>query len=238
MCPFKSNSFAKDLTPGGVYLYQYIQERLRVGMARYWRGWTEKKLASYQQDQGSSNHCAKYAAASCLNLLYGTTLQGESLVSWLDARPLKGTGRYTILGNNSGSLVYQTANLVRTLAHQQALFPQVRARVGSISSLLADLDAGNLLSLVSLTYVQGNEPVIARGNNTASSLGAIRVVSGHLMILAAHDPEHVNLAGGNTPWGFISSWGSKDALYWMSEEDFRRTWGRWSLFNTITVRTN
>jgi hypothetical protein len=205
-------------------------------MGRYWRGWTEKKLASYQQDQGSSNHCAKYAAASCLNLLYGTNLQGESLVSWLDTRPLRGTGRYTILGNNNGSLVFQAANLVRTLARQQGLSPEVWARVGRASSLLEILDAGNLLALVSLTYFQGHEPVIARGNNTTSSLGTVRVLSGHLMILVALDPDHVNRAGGYTPWGFISSWGSKDALYWMSDDDFRRTWGRLSIYNCITVR--
>jgi hypothetical protein len=32
-----------------------------ISEKQYWRGWTEIELAAYQQDQGSSNHCAKHA---------------------------------------------------------------------------------------------------------------------------------------------------------------------------------
>ena len=77
----------------------------------YWRDWKERKLAAYQQDQGSTNHCAKYASVSAVNLLLGSSFDGSSLVSWLDNQFLSGSVRYTILGNHNGSLVFQTANL-------------------------------------------------------------------------------------------------------------------------------
>ncbi len=203
---------------------------------RYWRGWPEGQLADFQQDQGKSNHCAKYAAASALNLLYGTGIDGAELVSWLDSKIMKGTGAYAILGNQNGSLVYQTANLVRLAARQRGLNPTVRSGFGTPEDLRQRLEDGNSLTLVSVTYFQGREPVIARGNNTATSLGATRLLGGHLMILAAYDPGHENEAGLKTPWGFLSSWPGNGFLFWMTEADFQRTWGLLSYFNIVTVQ--
>jgi hypothetical protein len=201
----------------------------------YWRGWTEKQLASYQQNQGSSNHCGKYAAASVLNLLYGTSLTGGSLVDWLNGRCFKGTPRYTIFGNNNGSFVFQAANLIRKLGQLNGLVPSVRSSRGTLKSLMKNLQHGNSLSIISVTYIQNNEPVISFGKNTSSSLGVTRWVGGHLMILGAYDPQHRNTEGMPTPWGFLSSWPRKDYLYWMSENDFQRSWGRLSPFNMVTV---
>jgi hypothetical protein len=201
----------------------------------YWRGWSESQLAAFQQDQGNSNHCAKYAAASALNLLYGTALAGEDLVRWVNSLILKGTGLYTILGNNNGSLVYQAANLVRRLARQNGLGPLVRSGFGTASDIRDRLKDGGALTIVSVTYFQGKEPLIARGSNTTSSLASTRVLGGHLMILGAYDPGHKNTAGEATPWGFLSSWANKDQLYWMRKDDFRRSWGKLSFYNMITV---
>ena len=202
----------------------------------YWRGWTEKQLAFYQQNQGSTNHCGKYAAASALNLLYGTSLTGDSLVDWVNGRYLKGTPLYTIFGNNNGSFVFQAANLTHRLGQLNGLAPEVRNRRGTLQTLKENLQHGNSLSVVSVTYFQNNEPVIARGKNTSSSLGVTRVVGGHLMILGAYDPQHNNTEGLSSPWGFLSSWAGKEHLYWMSESDFQRSWGRLSLFNMVTIK--
>jgi hypothetical protein len=201
----------------------------------YWRGWSEKQLASYQQNQGSTNHCGKYAAASVLNLLYGTSLTGDSMVDWLNGRCLKGTPLYTIFGNNNGSFVFQAANLIRRLGQLNGLEPTVRSRKGTLKTLMENLQDRNSLSIVSVTYFQDNEPVIAFGKNTSSSLGVTRWVGGHLMILGAYDLQHRNTEDLPTPWGFLSSWPGKDLLYWMSENDFQRSWGRLSLFNMVTV---
>jgi hypothetical protein len=201
----------------------------------YWRGLTESQLAKYQQNQGSSNHCAKYAAATSLNMLYGTSLSGDSLVSWLDARVLKGTGRYTIFGNINGSLVFQTANLVRKLAGQNYLQPEIRCGFGSAADLKKRLLNGNLLTMVTLTYFQGSEPVISAGSNTVSSLGPSPLIGGHVMILGAYDVHHQNQNGQSTPWGFLSSWPNKEHIYWLTDNDFIRTWGKLSFFNMITV---
>lgn len=206
-----------------------------TGPSLYWRGWSEAQLAAYQQDQGQSNHCAKYAAASALNLLYGTALSGASLVSWVNSRILRGTGRYTILGNHNGSLVYQTANLLREMARQHGLQPLIRTGFGTGPDLKSRLADGSRLTLVSVTYFQGEEPRIARGSSPESSLGGSQGLGGHLMILGAYDPDHRNRAGEATPWGFLSSWASRDKLYWMEEGDFHRTWGKLSFFNMITV---
>ena len=202
----------------------------------YWRDWEERKLAAYQQNQGSSNHCAKFASASAVNLLLGSSFDGSSLVSWLDNRLLRGSVRYTILGNHNGSLVFQTANLVRRLGLLNGIDLEVRIKRGKLPDLLDVLQDGATISLISVTYFKGEEPLISRGQNTAGVLAPARWVGGHIMILGAYDPGHQNLAGVCTPWGFLSSWASKDQLYWMSDEDFQRTWGRLSIFNMATVR--
>jgi len=204
-------------------------------LSLYWRGWSEGQLASFQLDQGKTNHCAKYAAASALNLLYGTALSGEGLVTWIGSKMLRGTGLYSILGNHDGSLVYQTANLIRKLALQNDLKPRVRSGFGTLIDLRDRLLDGNSLILISITYFQGQEPVIARGSSTTTSLSSTRFLGGHLMILGAYDPAHQNESGVNTPWGFLSSWPGQGCLFWMTEEDFRRSWGRLSFFNMITV---
>jgi hypothetical protein len=204
-------------------------------LSLYWRGWSEGQLASFQLDQGKTNHCAKYAAASALNLLYGTALSGEGLVTWIGSKMLRGTGLYSILGNHNGSLVYQTANLIRKLALQNNLRPRVRSGFGTLIDLRDRLLDGNSLILISITYFQGQEPVIARGSSTTTSLGSTRFLGGHLMILGAYDPAHQNESGVNTPWGFLSSWPGQGHLFWMTEKDFRRSWGKLSFFNMITV---
>ncbi|MGB2964680.1 MAG: hypothetical protein WBB69_11915 [Anaerolineales bacterium] len=201
----------------------------------YWRGWTEKQLAAYQQNQGSTNHCGKYAAASALNMLFDTSLAGKSLVAWLEERPLKGTALYTIFGNHNGSFVFQTANLIRKLSQLNGLAPSLKVSRGTIQTLKDTLQLGNKLVLVSVTYFQGQEPLITYGQNVGSSLAAARWVGGHLMILTAYDPQHQNTEKVSTPWGFISSWPKKDYLYWMTNEDFKKSWGKLSLFNMVTV---
>jgi hypothetical protein len=206
------------------------------GSSLYWRDWTESHLARYQQDQGSSNHCAKYAAAIGLNLLFGTALSGDSLVDWLDTRFLRGTGVYTILGNHNGSLVFQTANLVRRLAVQNNLRPVVSCGFGTLADIRTRLKNNNLLTIVTLTYFQGKEPIIAGGTKTISSLGSSPIIGGHVMILAAHDPEHNNTSGESTPWGFLSSWPNQENIFWMTDRGFQRTWGKLSFYNMITVQ--
>lgn len=201
----------------------------------YWRGWTENQLASYQQNQGSNNHCAKYAAVAALNMLYGTSLSGETLVSWVNDRLFKGTLRYTIFGNNHGSFVFQTANLLRRLAHLNGLTPLLRSKKGNFQSLKNSLQSGNSLTIVSVTYFQGQEPVIAYGRNSGTALAAANWVGGHLMILAAFDPGHKNLEDTTTPWGFLSSWPGKDHLYWMTDDNFKQSWGKLSLYNLVTI---
>ena len=204
--------------------------------AIYWRGWPENQLASYQQDQGNSNHCAKFAAASALNMLYGTSLSGQVLVDWLSSRFLQGTLQYTIWGNNHGSLVFQTANLIRKFGRMNQLDLQIRPRISTREKIKNILKDNNSLVLVTMTYFQGREPIIAQGRKTATALGKTRGVGGHVMILGAYDPTHQNDDGVPIPWGFLSSWPGKEYLYWMTEEDFIRSWGKLSLFNTVIVR--
>lgn len=200
-----------------------------------WRGWSEEQLAAYQSDQGSTNHCAKHAAASGLNMLFGLVLSGDDLIEWVGSRPFKGTGRYTVLGNHNGSLVYQTANLVRELGRQVGLPITVKSQNCRKPALLEILQSPDKLALVTVTYLKGKEPIIARGKNSSTSLAPAGWIGGHIMIPAAYDPEHHNQKGLCTPWGFLSSWGSTDQIYWMTEEDFTRSWGQLSIYNTVLI---
>ncbi len=212
------------------------QAQIMAEIPIYWRAGEEDYLASFQGDQGSSNHCAKYAAASAIQMLTGLEARGIELVDWLEERLLKGTLRYTIFGNHNGSLVFQTANQIRRLALLHGIRLSVRCRRGSAADLKLSLQDGGVVTLVSITYFQGEEPQVSRGRGTHSSLAGARWIGGHVMILAANDPGHQNYAGVSTPWGFISSWGSPDQLYWMTDADFQRTWGRLSILNMITVK--
>ena len=205
-------------------------------VATYWRGLEEGNLAVHQQDQGSTNHCAKYASATAANLLLGASFNGGSLVSWLEKRLLKGSLRYTIFGNQNGSLVFQTANLVKLLGLLNGISFKVRIKRGKVADLHGALKDGGSICIVSVTYFKGEEPLIFKGQNTTSALAAARWIGGHIMVLGAYDPQHHNSAGVCTPWGFLSSWASKDQMYWMTDEDFQHTWGRLSFFNMITVR--
>jgi hypothetical protein len=45
------------------------------------------------------------------------------------------------------------------------------------------------------------------------------------MVLAAHDPGHLDRNGNPAPWGFVNSWADGGAeIYWMSDADFERAW--------------
>ena len=167
---------------------------------------------------------------------YGTTISGQVFVDWLSNRFLQGTLQYTIWGNNYGSLVFQTANLIRKFSRMNQLVPKVKSLISTKEKIKGILKDNNTLALVTMTYFLGREPVIAQGRKTTTALGNSSRIGGHVMILGAYDPGHQNDAEVPTPWGFLSSWGSKDYLYWMTDEDFIRTWGKLSLFNWITVR--
>ena len=204
--------------------------------AFYWRGWGESQLAEYQQNQGQTNHCAKYAAATALNLLYGTSIQGGDIVDWLDIRFLAGTPRYTVLGNTFGSLVVQTAEIVRAAARQHNLTPDVSISRGNNSDLISSLQDPNQLEIISITYLKQDLPRVSYGTGISSSLSGPGFFGGHLMLLGAYDPGHLDQNGTPTPWGFLSSWARHEFLYWMTGEDFLRSWGRYSPFRRVTVR--
>lgn len=204
--------------------------------AFYWRGWDENQLADYQQNQGQTNHCAKYAAAAALNMLYGTSIQGGEIVAWLETRFLDGTPRYTVFGNTFGSLVVQTAEIVRAAAALFNLSPQVSISRGSREDLLTTLDHRNQVEIISITYLNHNVPRISYGTRLKRTIKKPNIFGGHIMVLGAYDPTHLDEMDQPIPWGFISSWSGHEYLYWMPEQDFLHSWGRYSPFRRVTVR--
>ncbi len=206
-----------------------------AGRPRYWRGWPEELLASYQQNQGQTNHCAKYAAAAALNLLYGREITGGELVSWLEKKFLAGTPRYTLFGETFGSLMVQTAAIVHDAARLYGLSPSIRTSRGKAADLMASLEDGNKLELISITYLKRSLPRVSYGASAGNALGGPAFFGGHIMVLGACDPFHLDEEGQAAPWGFLSSWARHDHLYWMTDEDFLSSWGRFSPFRRVTV---
>jgi hypothetical protein len=50
-------------------------------------------------------------------------------------------------------------------------------------------------------------------------------LSGHAMVLAAYDPNHVDPdLGIEKPWGFINSHGAHATLKWFSDAEFQELW--------------
>jgi len=204
--------------------------------AIYCQGWSENQLAGYQQNQGQTNHCAKYAAATALNLLYGTSIQGREIVAWLETRFLDGTPRYTVLGNTFGSLVVQTAEIVRAAAARFNLSPEVTISRGGRDDLLETLEYKDQVDIISITYLKHNVPRISYSTKLKRIIKKPKVFGGHIMVLGAFDSGHLDEMDQPTPWGFLSSWSGNEYLYWMPEEDFLHSWGRYSPFRRVTLR--
>ena len=189
---------------------------------RFLKSLPERELARFQSLQ-KGNDCTLHAISAALELLTGLRLPPYQLVAEVNRLWWRGK-LYRVLPNWAVTPPMQ-ASIVNYLARTRGL--PVRARLlHTAPEILRNLpDDENLVALVTIYWRRGRAPAIYRGA-TARNHNQSKSTAGHTMLFAAYDPTHTTGAGISTPWGFINSWCDGGArLYWMKDEDFRRSWG-------------
>ena len=231
----------------------------------YAGGLDEAELAALQQDQGPRNDCAEYAIAAGLNLLFGGSVRGsevavaaDQVTATADNRlglPLPVPGWGLRLWENGPTTPWQQANIVNGVARQGGLPLVAEVTHATPEALVGLLGQGDTAVIVTLGWNGQDVPQIAQGSGPYQSLGdpgtwnlplglEVPAVGAHAMLLAAHDPDHVDQNGNPAPWGFVNSWaegasatnpGGATEIYWMSDEDFREAYNFPLIGNAVVI---
>lgn len=235
----------------------------------YVGGLTRAELAALQQDQGGRNDCAEYAIAAGLNLLFGGSVRGSEVAAAADQVTAGDPNRLGFSlalpwgglrwSENGMTTPWQQANIVNGIARQSGLPLSATVGHSTTDELIGLLGRPDTAVIVTLGWSRDHVPQIALGNGASQPLGdpgtwnvglpfgleaEVPAVSAHAMLLAAHDPSHMDLNGNPTPWGFVNSWadgasptnpnGATD-IYWMSDTDFRQAYNFPIVGNAVVI---
>jgi hypothetical protein len=192
----------------------------------YWGGLTEAQLAAFQQRQGTDrNDCADYSIAATFNMFEGGAVQGSEVARAADLGNLLYGYR---LWANGPTTPAQQAKLVNDIADRAGLLLSATAlRPDTTADLVGYLQQPDTAVIVTIGWDDAHVPDIARTSDTANSArgGALLQINAHAMVLAAHDPGHLDRNGNPAPWGFVNSWADGGSeIYWMSDADFQQAW--------------
>lgn len=195
----------------------------------YLAGRTEAELAALQQRQPDGrNDCADYSIAASLNLLFGGSVRGNDVAAAADQVPWLLPGRGLRMWENGPTTPAQQANIVNGVARQGQLPLSAVATKATTDELVQYLGQPNTAVIVTIGWDDAHVPQIARTSQDGTSAGggAPLQLNAHAMVLAAHDPTHLDHAGNPAPWGFVNSWADGGSeLYWMPDADFQQAWG-------------
>jgi hypothetical protein len=182
----------------------------------------EADLARFQTLQ-QGNDCALHSITSAIQLLTDKFYAPTDLIGL--ANRLWWRGRLYRILPGSGILPHMQMGLVNYLIRRDNL--PLRAKSLHLTpEILRNLPYDDeLTALVTIYWLPKKTPGIYLGS-TEYNYNGTAGLSGHTMLFSAYDPNHTNGRIGLTPWGFINSWiqGGSD-LFWMTDKDFRRTWG-------------
>ena len=142
----------------------------------------------------------------------------------IESKPHLVAGRFYRLLPKQG-ITHPCSTPGRIILPKRAISPS-RAQLLHINPELLRLtaEADKVASLVTIYWWFGKSPAIYY-KDQPTNYNRPEGASGHTMLFAAYDPEHKS-GDISTPWGFINSWVDEGSgLFWMSDQDFRRTWG-------------
>ena len=220
--------------------YSYFMSDFRL-QSLWLNGYSEDKLAGFQQNQGLSNNCGEFAAAVALNVLFQKKISGLEMASLADSGwLLKGLRVYP----GGPTTPDQQARLIREYARLTDLPVEVTAKKGTSMQLCNWLAHPDITCLVTIAWDNRRQPKIKRPEDVINRVAKSPFFwSGHTMLLAACLPPEPGNAAGQAQWGFINSWtdaGSGSHIFWMDNDDFQRCWNYY-LFpigtrNVVTVR--
>lgn len=185
------------------------------------RSLSEKNLARFQSLQ-IGNDCAIHALSAAIELLTEVRLDPQELIE--EVNRIWWQGRFYRLLPKQGITPPLQVRLADYLAKTRDL--PIQAELLHINPELLRLTAQSdkVASLVTIYWWFGKSPSIYY-KDQPTNYNRPEGASGHTMLFAAYDPEHKS-GEVLTPWGFINSWVSEGSgLFWMSDPDFRRSWG-------------
>lgn len=216
-------------------------------------GRPEPVLAKFAEYQGPKICCGEYSVAASLSMLQDQPqwLAGQDVVTianrWTVWDTLRAMGPLGPFGGKSlrmwpdgPTTPWQIANLARRMAQRRNLKIQATTRSGRPGmrdELRGWLERPDCAIVVTIAWDEHTQAEIEYPTGTRTLLhNASAIVYGdlmvdwmytaHIMVLVAYDEVQKR-------WGFINSWvKGQDAtqLYWMTEEDFEKTWGFSNVF--------
>jgi len=231
----------------------------------YVGGHAEAELAAFQQNQGARNDCAEYAIAAGLNLLFGGNVRGREVAAAADQVTATGDNRLGLplpvpnwglrISENGPTTPWQQANIVTGVARQGELALVADVTHATPEQLIDLLGRDDTAVIVTLGWNRNDVPQITLGNGQPRDISnpgtwslplgvELPAVDAHAMLLAAHDPGHVDQNGDSAPWGFVNSWvdgantanpGGATEIYWMSDEDFRGAYNFPLVGNAVVI---
>jgi hypothetical protein len=233
-------------------------------------GLTQAQLAALQQNQGSRNDCAEYAIAASLNLLFGGSVRGGDVAAAADQVTAQDPNRFGVSvplpwkglrwAPNGMTTPWQQANIVNGIARQGALPLHATVAHPPMEELVRLLGQPDTAVVVTLGWNRDHIPQLAIGDGPSQPMSGdpgfwsvdlplgvkaeMPAVSAHAMLLAAHDPTHLDQNGNPAPWGFVNSWadgasptspGGATEIYWMSDADFRQAYDFPLVGNAVVI---
>lgn len=199
------------------------------------RALPEKNLAKFQSLQ-TGNDCAIHSLVAAIELLTNIKLDTQEIID--EVNRIWWRGRFFRLAPKSGITPPMQVRLLRYLAKKHHLPLTARLLHLNPELLRATASADNIASLVTIYWWFGHSPAIYYMDQPRN-YNALKGASGHTMVFAAYDPDH--LSGEiPTPWGFINSWVTQGTgLFWMEDKDFQKSWGipipRWGKNAAVVI---
>ena len=184
-------------------------------------GKTETFLAGFQSNQ-VGNSCTLHTTSVALRLLLNYYIDPMALSD--EVNRLWWRGRFMRIAPDWAVTPRMQVRLLRYLAKTRSLPLSISFQHANTNLLIESLSNPTLIPIITVFWLKGQAPAIYYGNSTGN-YNATNNMGAHSMLFAAYKPDH--LSGERvTPWGFINSWkDDSNLLFWMSDEDFRKSWG-------------
>lgn len=182
---------------------------------------TEPELAALQKLQ-VGNSCSFHAISAAIKLLVDVQLDPHLLAEeidylWWRFKPMRTYPGWAVTPR-------QQKRIVNYLADSRALPLSAGFEHASVERLWEVLNYAHAVPLITLLWTKNHVPGIYLGSSPIN-YNSNNQTNAHTMLLAAFDPTHITYGIGETPWGFVNSWrNGGEQLFWMQDEDFRRTW--------------
>jgi RHS repeat-associated protein len=192
----------------------------------YWGGYTEARLASFQETQ-TGNNCALNAISAGFKLL-GSPLP----ISGNDLGEITSKmGILYRLGSLGGTMPFQQVNVINNIAaltdRGNLSITGYLDRTTDLSLATMNLSNKKMVSLITIYWMKNQgAPAISNSSNYSAN-NSKYLINGHTMVYVAYDPDHRDANGEITSYGFLNSWEANpyntlSTISWMSANELEK----------------